>query len=154
MSDILKLHTGEELLHNLDKRSVQRLVTCTPQLIRIVCRVSLIFPIFVVCGHRDEADQNNAYEKGNTKVKWPNSRHNTYPAKAVDVMPKELTETGGIRLNWSDLKRFYFLAGHMRMAAHQEGFEIRWGGDWDMDTEIRDNTFNDLVHFEQPKSKE
>jgi peptidoglycan L-alanyl-D-glutamate endopeptidase CwlK len=25
---------------------------------------------------------------------------------------------------------------------------IRWGGDWDMDNDLSDNTFNDLVHFE------
>jgi len=25
---------------------------------------------------------------------------------------------------------------------------IRWGGDWDSDTDLKDNTFNDLPHFE------
>jgi hypothetical protein len=28
------------------------------------------------------------------------------------------------------------------------GIKIRWGGDWDMDTETKDNNFDDLVHFE------
>ena len=28
------------------------------------------------------------------------------------------------------------------------GIDLRWGGDWDRDTEVRDNTFDDLVHFE------
>lgn len=26
--------------------------------------------------------------------------------------------------------------------------DIRWGGDWDMDGDTKDQTFNDLVHFE------
>jgi hypothetical protein len=26
--------------------------------------------------------------------------------------------------------------------------KLRWGGDWDMDTEVKDNKFDDLVHFE------
>jgi peptidoglycan L-alanyl-D-glutamate endopeptidase CwlK len=25
---------------------------------------------------------------------------------------------------------------------------LRWGGDWDMDTKVSDNDFDDLVHFE------
>jgi len=28
------------------------------------------------------------------------------------------------------------------------GVDLRWGGDWDGDTEVRDNGFDDLVHFE------
>jgi len=28
------------------------------------------------------------------------------------------------------------------------GLKIRWGGDWDMDTQTKDNKFDDLVHFE------
>ena len=27
------------------------------------------------------------------------------------------------------------------------GINLRWGGDWDRDTEVRDNDFDDLVHF-------
>jgi len=26
--------------------------------------------------------------------------------------------------------------------------EVRWGGDWDRDTELKDNRFMDLVHIE------
>ena len=32
--------------------------------------------------------------------------------------------------------------------AKSMGIDIRWGGDWDRDTEVRDNKFDDLVHFE------
>jgi peptidoglycan L-alanyl-D-glutamate endopeptidase CwlK len=32
--------------------------------------------------------------------------------------------------------------------ASQMGLKIRWGGDWDMDTQTKDNKFDDLVHFE------
>jgi len=28
------------------------------------------------------------------------------------------------------------------------GVTLRWGGDWDRDTEVQDNSFDDLVHFE------
>ena len=28
------------------------------------------------------------------------------------------------------------------------GVAIRWGGDWDKDNELKDNGFDDLMHFE------
>ena len=34
------------------------------------------------------------------------------------------------------------------------GVEIRWGGDWDSDTQVKDNKFDDLVHFELIKETE
>ena len=32
--------------------------------------------------------------------------------------------------------------------ATQLGLSFRWGGDWDRDTEVNDNAFDDLVHYE------
>ena len=32
--------------------------------------------------------------------------------------------------------------------AKSMGITLRWGGDWDMDTQVKDNKFDDLVHFE------
>ena len=26
--------------------------------------------------------------------------------------------------------------------------KLRWGGDWDRDTQVKDNSFDDLLHFE------
>jgi hypothetical protein len=36
----------------------------------------------------------------------------------------------------------------LRGIAHEMGVKIRWGGDWDSDGEIKDNSFDDLVHVE------
>ena len=41
-----------------------------------------------------------------------------------------------------------YFAGVVKGIASQMGIGIRWGGDWDMDTEVKDNRFDDLVHFE------
>ena len=35
--------------------------------------------------------------------------------------------------------------------ASQMGIDIIWGGDWDGDTDLKDNAFDDLVHFELKK---
>jgi hypothetical protein len=32
--------------------------------------------------------------------------------------------------------------------AEETGVDIRWGGDWDGDRSLEDQTFHDLPHFE------
>ena len=65
---------------------------------------------------------------------------------AVDVAPYPI--------DWHDQRRFDYFAGHVMATAkllHYEGFmrhRVRWGGDWNNDGQLRDNEFNDLVHFE------
>jgi hypothetical protein len=39
-------------------------------------------------------------------------------------------------------------AGFVIGTAALMGISIRWGGDWDRDTYTKDNSFDDLVHFE------
>ena len=64
----------------------------------------------------------------------------------VDVAPYPI--------DWEDLDRFRYFAGYvMGVAAilHSEGLithRLRWGGDWNRDTQVKDNSFNDMPHFE------
>ena len=126
--------------------SLSRLTTCHPDLQILFAVVVEKFDCAIICGHRDEADQTAAYESGNSQVEYPNSKHNSYPSMAVDVAPYPV--------DWDDIHRFYYFAGQVMAVAgalYQQGeieHEIRWGGDWDKDTEVKDNKFNDLVHFE------
>jgi len=48
----------------------------------------------------------------------------------------------------NDRERFTYFAGYVVGIAYQMGLKIRWGGDWDMDTQVKDNNFDDLPHFE------
>ncbi len=45
-------------------------------------------------------------------------------------------------------KRQTLFAGYVLATAKAMGIDLRWGGDWSMDFEVRDNQFDDLVHFE------
>jgi len=87
-----------------------------------------------------------AYNAGRSKVKWPNGKHNKRPSMAVDVVPYPI--------DWQDRDRFHYFAGYVMGVAdmlHAEGLinhRLRWGGDWDRDTQVKDNGFDDLVHFE------
>jgi len=47
-----------------------------------------------------------------------------------------------------DKRPFDHFAGVVRAVAYEMDISIRWGGDWDGDWNLFDQTFNDLVHFE------
>jgi peptidoglycan L-alanyl-D-glutamate endopeptidase CwlK len=123
------------------KDSLEKLSTVHPDL-RAVCEeVIQVYDFTVICGTRTQAEQDKAVAEKKSKVKWPNSKHNRVPSFAVDIAPYPI--------DWGDLNRFVFLAGHMMQAAHKLGIKIRWGGNWDGNNIIiRDQKFNDLPHFE------
>jgi peptidoglycan L-alanyl-D-glutamate endopeptidase CwlK len=99
-----------------------------------------IFDIAVLCGHRGKEEQNKHYSDGVSKVRWPNSKHNTYPSNAIDIAP--------YYIDWKDYKRFFFMAGIVKGIAHCKGYSVVWGGDWNSNNNFNDQTFDDLVHFE------
>jgi hypothetical protein len=67
--------------------STVRLATCDDRLQAICNELIKIADFIVLCGHRDKKEQEEAFENGNTRVHFPNSRHNSYPSEAVDLVP-------------------------------------------------------------------
>ena len=120
--------------------SLRRLKTCDPNLQRLFTEVLKEFDHSIICGFRSEEEQNEAFEAGKSKLKYPQSKHNSYPSKAIDVIP--------FPVEWEDRERMTLFAGYVLGKASAMGIKVRWGGDWDQDTEVKDNSFDDLVHFE------
>lgn len=125
--------------------SLRQLETCHPDLQRLFKEVIKHFDCRIVEGHRGRIRQNELYEIGKSKVDWPNSRHNSYPSEAVDVVPYPVV--------WEDTKRMYLFCGFVLGLAKMMEIPIRLGADWDGDTEVRDQKFNDLPHFELLKAR-
>ncbi len=121
-------------------RSKGRLRGCADDLQTLFERVVEKYDCTVLCGHRNEADQNEAYDTGRSKLKFPESKHNGLPSRAVDIVPYPV--------DWNNRKRFYHFAGYVQAIADELCIGIRWGGDWDRDKDFDDQTFNDLPHFE------
>jgi|TARA_R100000656_G_scaffold113264_3_gene85572 hypothetical protein len=121
-------------------RSKRRLDTCDSKLEKLFKEVVKYFDCTILEGHRGKEAQNKAYNDGKSKVQYPNGKHNKRPSVAVDVAPYPI--------DWSDRDRFHYFGGFVLGVAKKMGMNIRWGGDWDMDTKTKDNKFDDLVHFE------
>lgn len=128
------------------KTSLSRLDTCHKDLQLIMSEVVRLFDCSILEGHRGQDQQTLMFQKGFSKLEWPESKHNTVPSMAVDVAPYPIL--------WEDDGRHYFFAGWVFCVAArllEEGrvtHKVRFGGDWDSDTYTEDQSFNDLVHFE------
>ena len=47
--------------------------------------------------------------------------------------------------------KFYYYGGYVLATGDAMGIPLTWGGDWDGDRDIHDQTFDDLVHFEEKR---
>lgn len=126
--------------------SQYKLKTCHKDLQVVMNVVIKYFDNTIVCGNRGQQQQNKAYNDGFSKVKYPNSKHNSLPSDAVDAIPYPI--------DWKDVNRMRYFAGFVvgiaqvlydnKVISHK----VRWGGDWDKDTDLGDQRWNDFPHFE------
>jgi peptidoglycan L-alanyl-D-glutamate endopeptidase CwlK len=127
-------------------QSINRLHTCHPDLQVLFYEVIKTIDCTILEGYRNEIDQEKAFNAGNSKLHYPNGKHNKSPSFAVDVSPYPV--------DWAKINRFYWFAGivmGLAIKLKEEGkitHDIRYGGDWNRDYKIGDQSFNDLVHFE------
>ena len=145
--------------------SQQKLNTCHPDLVTVFQEVVKGFDNTIIYGERTPTEQFELYKQGrkqDANGKWVivdkskvvtykdgttnKSNHNYSPSKAVDAAPYPI--------DWKDTRRMDHFAGFVRGVAFRlkaEGkitHNIRWGGDFNMNTEVKDESFMDLCHYE------
>ena len=125
--------------------SSNKLLTCNPRLQELFNEAILHYDHTVLCGHRDKNAQDGAFHMGTSKLLWPHSKHNSWPSNAVDAIPWHRTAP---HIRWEGRQRMCHFAGVILGLSIRMGIPIRWGGDWDSDTELDDQDFFDFVHFE------
>ncbi len=136
---------------SLSKSSDSKLRTCHHHIQDIFLGLILDYDFTVIEGHRDPSRQIYLFNQGRSKVR--RGKHNSSPSLAIDAAP-HITGRGipwpkyGTKNYTKDLAHFYYFAGWVMDRAKQRKINMRWGGDWDRDNDLADQTFNDLVHFE------
>lgn len=131
-------------MYKFSQKSKTNLATCHPLLQLVFNEVINHVDCTVLEGHRGEKEQNEAFNKGFSKVRFPNSKHNTYPSMAADVVPYPI--------DWKDTQRFILFIGIVlgisKMLLNGTNYELISGIDWDNDLNIKEHSFLDYPHFE------
>jgi len=126
--------------------SLRHLNTLHYDLREILLEAIELYDFSVICGHRSEQEQNEAYNNGKSDLQWPESKHNKFPSKAVDIAPYYKSEP---HIRWNRLYEFVYLQGIIAGIAKRHGILIRHGINWDMDDElITDQNLADFPHLE------
>jgi peptidoglycan L-alanyl-D-glutamate endopeptidase CwlK len=120
--------------------SKKELYTCDQRLIKVAEAAIQYWDFTVVDGHRTKEEQERAFYTGRSKVHWPEGPHCANPSKAFDLAPYPI--------DWNNTPRFLLFGGKIIGLARSMGIELRYGGDWDGDGNPRNQTFNDVGHFE------
>lgn len=127
-------------MFSFSKRSAANLSSAHPELQRLFNAVIEVIDCTVIYGHRTREQQSDMVEQGYSKLHFPSSMHNSKPSLACDVVPYPI--------DWHDRERFVYFAGVVKGMAAVMDIPIRWGGDWDGDNQLHDQTWMDLPHFE------
>lgn len=127
------------------------LAQCHPDLQRLMNEVIKHWDCTVLDGARTLAEQRANLARGVSKTM--NSMHLPQAdgfSWAADVAPypvKWNDPSAKVRAAYE--RECLFFGGFVLGVAEQLGIDIRYGGDWDSDHDLTDQTFNDLVHFEK-----
>jgi peptidoglycan L-alanyl-D-glutamate endopeptidase CwlK len=127
------------------RRSKEQLSSCHADLQKLFNEVIKHYDCTILEGHRSNEEQEELFNQGKSKLKAGKSKHNNTPSLAVDVAPYHIKKPN---IDWDCADNFYLFSGYVLGVANQLGIKIRWGGSWDKTLDVRNNKFNDLVHFE------
>jgi hypothetical protein len=129
----------------LDQRSLTNLAQCDPRLAEIARLASQHADFTVICGHRDNAAQQIAYDEGKSKLPPGKSKHNLTPSKAFDFIYAPFPIGGEA---WGDIPKFKTVASALIAAAHVLDIPVRWGGTWTDNPNDPPAHLFDADHFE------
>lgn len=143
-------------MYSFGKVSKERLDTTHKDLQIICSEVIKHIDFSVLEGTRTLEQQQEYFKDGKSKLDGINqkSKHQSLPSLAVDVAPYPID----FKNEHKAKARFYLLAGYFFMASEklfEDGkikHKLRWGGDWDGDKDLKDQSFDDLPHFELIKA--
>lgn len=151
----------DKMGYSFGKSSKAKLDTCHKDIQAICNELIKLYDFSVIYGIRTQEEQVQLFKEGKSKLDGikQKSKHQgamvdgKMVSMAVDLMPYKKGENA-FSGNEKDDRRFYTMMGMVKAIAFrlkEEGkitHDVRFGLDWDGDDTYRDQTFDDLPHFE------
>lgn len=119
----------------------EKLRTLHPNLSRLVRAVAQTWDVVILETSRTPERQAALVAGGQSQR--VDSKHLMQPdgyAHAIDLAP--------LPVDWNDARRWYYFGGYCLAMAESLGVRVIWGGDWNHNTQVTDQSFNDLDHLE------
>lgn len=130
-------------MFKFSKRSLSNLSGCEEALQSLANKSLANSPkdFTIICGYRNKADQDAAFARGDSQLKFPKSKHNILPSQAFDFAPYPL--------DWKDLDSFKEIGEHILDTwddmEESKDWDIEWGGHW--------RKFKDYPHIQITRRK-
>ena len=148
------------------EKSKAKRATCHPLIQKVTGLAIRRWDFTFIHGSRGQEIQNELFRSGLSKTPWPQSQHN-HLSTITDVSEGYAAEVGeelsmafdfapwhknSPHVRWDRDEEFYHMAGLIIGISddylYEMGFRFRYGGDWNSDQDLRDQTFMDLGHLE------
>ena len=145
-------------MYKFGNRSREQLMTCHDDIQKILIELIKVYDFSVLEGLRTTERQQMLFKEGRSKLDGIHklSKHQDHGdgvSHACDIMPYK-RGTNAFSGDDKDEKRFYFMMGMVQaittrlLKEGQISHNVRFGLDWDGDETYKDQTFDDLPHFE------
>lgn len=134
-------------------KSKEVLSWANPELRKVMEEAIKYVDFSVLESIRTEEQHNLNVQNGKSKTTWDKSKHRPrldnegrFTSWAIDIAPYPI--------DWNNYERFIYVAGFIMCCAERlytQGkitHKLRWGGDFNMNLNPKDDSFKDGGHFE------
>ena len=125
-------------------KSTKELASCTDDIQKVFNAAIKIRDISITEGTRNDERQNKLFDEGKTKLRFPDSKHNSWPSRAVDAIPYPTTQE-----DWENREYWVEWSSWLKGFASGMGITLISGFDWDNDYDLTDQSFFDGPHFQE-----
>ena len=137
-------------MNKWSRTSEKKLSSCHPDLIAIMNQVLEVQDCTIIAGGRNEKAQEKAFYMGKSKLKFPQSKHNTVPSQAVDVA---MFKDGQVQWDLDNaiiMSRAIYNVWQSMLADDKVACQLRFGLTWTDNPfdEIKEGQFVDGFHIE------
>ena len=141
------------MMYSFGKISTERLKTIHPIGQLILNDAIKVVDFSIICGLRNEQDQDEAFRNNKSTKQFPDSRHNKTNDPQFELIKHDISDAWDIApwpTLYSNEKYILIVAGVIKACAERYSVKLRWGGDWNGNGKLNDSNsdlYLSLIHI-------